>query len=50
MDGYEKQDIEKSLEVAINTIKLNLNYVDRIIRTTDDPFDNDDIDDEKRDD
>lgn len=48
IDGYNKKDIDQALEVAINHNKLNLNYLDRILRTTDETYD-DELDDEKRD-
>ena len=48
IDGYNKKEIDQALEVAINHNKLNLNYLDRILRTTDETYD-DDLDDEKRD-
>ncbi|HBT59376.1 MAG TPA: hypothetical protein DEA45_00970 [Acholeplasmataceae bacterium] len=48
IDGYNKIEIDQALEVAINHNKLNLNYLDRILRTTDEMND-DDLDDEKRD-
>ncbi|CCV65377.1 DNA replication protein DnaD [Paracholeplasma brassicae] len=48
IDGYNKKEIDQALEVAINHNKLNLNYLDRILRTTDEMND-DDLDDEKRD-
>lgn len=48
IDGYNKKEIDQALEVAINHNKLNLNYLDRILRTTDETYD-DELDDEKRD-
>lgn len=48
VDGYNKVTVDKALEVAINHNKLNLNYIDRIVRTTDDGY-IDELDDEKRD-
>lgn len=49
VDGFTKIEIDKSLEVAINHNKINLNYIDRIIRTTDETYNDEDLDDEKRD-
>lgn len=48
IDGYNKKEIDQALEVAVNHNKLNLNYLDRILRTTDEAYD-DELDDEKRD-
>jgi DNA replication protein len=48
IDGYNKKEIDQALEVAVNHNKLNLNYLDRILRTTDETYD-DELDDEKRD-
>lgn len=47
MDGYQKKDVDLALETAVNHHKLNMNYMDRIIRSNDEKV-LDDLDDEKK--
>lgn len=47
MDGYQKKDVDLALETAVNHHKLNMNYMDRIIRSNDERV-LDDLDDEKK--